>query len=93
MTERDEFIYKIAKELVANGLTMSVHQLVAVLNAAGKTTDAGEPHRYGAQGPYKVARTVYDRVLQELGPDEASKVAIAFTKPDGSLAWEDAEVA
>ena len=82
------FIYATASRLVANGTTISGQQLAALMDVHGFRTSYGSRYTGHGRGIHKAIDCAYSAVEYALGTAEAKKVAVAFTKADGTYAYK-----
>lgn len=87
MKNKVDFIKKRADLLCAAHRTESAADLAAALNAAGLRTEGGLPFA-GGRGTYGLIRQSYRRIEAEYGTPAAGPIADAFTKPDGTYAYD-----
>lgn len=89
MNKKKYYIWQLANFLMTHNMRMSGEELAEHLNRNNFLTTYGTEY-VGGRGTYKLIKEVYDWLENTLQlPDEASKVALAFVKPDGSNAWEE----
>jgi hypothetical protein len=72
-------------QLSHNG--MSVPELASRLNKLGLRDSRGRRYR-GKRGTYHMVSAVYHRLEQDDRETEATRVADAFPRPDGTYAYE-----
>lgn len=78
----------VAKELVKRGSTMTAQTLVLLLNEVDQFRKSGWQYSKERRGPYRSIGAAW-RYYQSVGREvEAKYIAVAFTKRDGSHAWE-----
>ncbi len=83
-----EAISRIALELRRQHSCMSARSLcVDILNKAGHRTDAGTEYTGNGKGPCRLCATAYRR-FEQIEPDVADAIAVAFTKDNGFYAYE-----
>lgn len=83
------FIYETALRLAEADSTMSGQSLAGLMNARGLRTTHGTPYTGHGRGIHKAIDRAYQSVARSLGDAEAKKVALAFTKMDGTYAYKD----
>ena len=83
-----EAIRLIAEELNRHGATMSAIYLVDILNAAGHRTQRGGKYTGTPPGIYETISKAYTYYDSNGESSAADKIAKAFTRPDGSYAYE-----
>ncbi|HTV16408.1 MAG TPA: phospholipase D family protein [Acidobacteriaceae bacterium] len=66
---------------------ISMPELARRLNRRHLFTRGGRPYS-GKRGTYTMVKAAYQWVREEMGAQTASEIAYAFTKPDGTLAWD-----
>lgn len=88
MNEKRLYIWQLADFLDARDKTMSGEELADHLNRNNFRTEYDTEYK-GLRGIYTLIRRTYDWLHDDLELHaEASKVAGAFVKPDGSHAWD-----
>lgn len=88
MNEKKLYIWQLADFLDARDKTMSAKELADHLNRNDMLTDYDTKYK-GERGTYRLISMTYKWLKDELNLiDEASKVAGAFVKSDGSHAWD-----
>lgn len=88
MNEKKMYIWQLADFLTSKNKIMSGEELAAHLNRNEIVTEYDSEYQ-GGRGVYTLIRTTYHWLHDDLQlPNEASKVAGAFVKPDGTHAWE-----
>lgn len=85
MTETFFYIRDLGVRLYDTNKTISCQELSECLNSKKFTTQRGESYK-GGRGIYKLVGAVYRWLCDEGLEDDAYKVAMAFTKIDGSYA-------
>lgn len=83
------FIYTTASRLVSTGTTISGQQLAALMDLNGLRTSYGSRYTGHGRGIHRAIDFAYRAVNRTLGQSEAAKVALAFTKSDGTYAYSD----
>lgn len=84
--DKFNYIRFSAKLLVENKTTMTALDLVEELNNRNYFTDRGESF-LGGEGIYKLISSTYKRLVDSGNQEDADSVAVAFTKQDGSYAY------
>lgn len=88
MKEKKLYIWKLADFLYLNNKVMSGEELAEHLNRNDFLTSYGSEYA-GGRGTYKLISETWHWLNDELKfPKEAAKVATAFVKPDGNVAYE-----
>lgn len=88
MNEKKLYIWQLADFLSNRDKKMSGEELAAHLNRNGIYTEYDSEYQ-GGRGIYTLIRNTYHWLHDDLGlTEEASKIADAFVKPDGTHAWE-----
>lgn len=92
MTDRDKKMQAIldrAQKLRKAGLTETMADLAAWLNANGFKSGWGNPY-WGGRGVAKLVHCAYDYVFTEMGLGKAGAepIAMAFTDQHGHHAWD-----
>lgn len=88
MNQKKLYIWQLAAFQRRYRMTMSGDELAAHLNRNEFLTGTGEQFK-GGRGTYTLIQETYRWVADELGlPKDASKVARAFVKPDGTYAYK-----
>jgi len=77
----------LARALGQTGRTMRAHDLAVELNRLGLTTGYGTPFGQG-RGIYSHVKAVYAQLVAEGRQIDADAVAVAYTRDDGSYAYE-----
>lgn len=85
--ENKEYVRRLAKFLAMNKTTMTAEHLAQHLNWNGFETSYGDEYA-GGRGTYRLIHTTYDWLVLIDQQDDADCVASAFTKPDGSFAYD-----
>lgn len=87
MNKKRQYIWQLADFLCNQGKVMSGEELAAHLNRNGIFTEYDTEYQ-GGRGIYTLIRSTYHWLHDEMAlEEEASKVAEAYVKPDGSHAW------
>lgn len=87
LAAKHHFIWETAQDLHDKGEQMTGQQLAQLLNEKGFVTDYGSPYA-GGRGIYRLVKSTWTWLHKtENNPSEASKVAHAFVKANGQLAW------
>ena len=84
-----QHIYDLASFLQKHAMTIPVPLLAEYLNHNRFTTRYGAKHE-GKRGSYTLIESVYRWVYDKYGSEEAAKVALSFTLPNGGYAYEKA---
>jgi hypothetical protein len=88
MNEKKIYVWQLADFLCSKSKVMSGEELAAHLNRNGMLTEYDTEY-VGTRGIYTLIRVTYWWLKDDLQlPEEASKVAQAYIKPDGSYAYE-----
>ena len=87
MNQAKSLVLRVALALGRSGKTMPAPDLVPMLNAAGIRTTRGVPYTGGGRGIYTLVRATYDELVGLGRQADADAVAAAFTRPDGSYAY------
>jgi hypothetical protein len=87
MNSKKLYLWKRAAFLHEHGMSMSGEELAAHLNRNGFLTIYGTQYE-GTRGTYTLIRETWNWVNTLGLPKEAEKIAHAFVKPDGTLAWD-----
>ena len=88
MINKKLYIWKLADFLVQNKMRMSGDELASHLNRNEFLTNYGSQYE-GGRGTYRLIHETYKWLHDDLNlKDEASKIAEAFVKPDGTYAYE-----
>lgn len=88
MLQKKLYLWKLATFLTSNGMFMSGDELADHLNRNNFLTSYGTEYQ-GGRGTYRLIRETYWWAHEIMGEEEATKVAHAFVKPDGSYAYEE----
>jgi hypothetical protein len=83
---KKEYIGHLANVLVSNNTTMTGEKLAHHLNEIGFKTSYGTEYR-GERGTYKLISDTYDWFVANGKQADADNIAHAFTKPDGTYAY------
>lgn len=86
MSEKMEFVAKLADQLFSSRSAMSGQALANELNANGFLTDKGKPY-VGGRGIYRFISATDDTLTIGLRGAEANSVVYAFTKANGDYGW------
>lgn len=88
MSRKKLYIWRLAQFLSINEKKMSVSELADHLNRNGFRTSYGEQYA-GERGTLRLISMTYRWIDAELGlgGDEATPIAVAFVKRDGSYAY------
>jgi len=81
-----QFVSNLAQQLHAQGQTMMAYDLANQLNANGIKTTYGSTYA-GARGTYTLIEATYHWLDNQGLSNDAHLVAVAFTKPDGTYAY------
>lgn len=84
---KKEFIKNLALDLRSKGEKMKAPDLCDELNNKIYTTDSGNPFDREGRGIYKLLSGTYKTLKDQGKNNEAEAVAEAFTKPDGTYAF------
>lgn len=84
--DKREYVSRLANFLTANGKTMNAKNLVNHLNWNDIRTQRGTKYR-GGRGIYKLIHATYDWLVANGRQGDATNVAKAFKKPDGTYAY------
>ena len=88
MNRKKWYIWQLGTFLHAHKMTMSGQELADHLNRNNFKTSYGTEFE-GARGTYTLIEATWRWVNNDLGlEDEASNIALAFVKPDGTHAWD-----
>jgi hypothetical protein len=88
MNQKKLYVWQLAAFLSHFEMKMSWKELADHLNRNRFLTGTGQKYK-GERGTYTLIKETYRWVKEELGlKKEASKVAQAFVKPDGSYAYK-----
>lgn len=87
MATKANFISEIASILVRQGQHMAVPDLAQLMNSNYILTSNGKPYS-GERGTYTFLDAVYRRLESQGRQADAHNVAEAFTRRDGSHAWD-----
>ena len=82
-----QFVLQTAQQLNAQGQKMMAYDLANQLNANGIKTSYGSTYA-GARGTYTLIDATYKWLDNQGLTNDAHLVAIAFTKPDGTYAYD-----
>jgi len=85
--DKKEYIKRLATFLCENGTTMAANELAEHLNRNKFKTSYGTEYE-GGRGTYTLIHATYDWLVTNGKQIEADSVASAFTKPDGSYAFD-----
>jgi len=85
--ESKEYVAVIGNFLAEHGTKMSAEELAAHLNRNDFRTGYNTPYA-GGRGVYKLIHATYDWLVAQGKQKDADAVASAFTKTDGSYAYE-----
>lgn len=85
--EKKEYISKLGIFLNDNNTTMAVNELADHLNRNGFKTSYESDFK-GERGTYKLIHSVYNWLVNNSQLIEAKAVACAFTKADGTYAFD-----
>lgn len=85
--EKFKFIVALARALSADKSTMRVTTLATLLNEVGFRDSYGLEYA-GGRGTYTLVHAVYDWAADNTSQEDADAVAQAYTKEDGSYAYE-----
>lgn len=84
--DKYEYVRFSAKLLVKKKTTMTALDLVKELNYRNFSSNRGEAF-VGRQGIYKLISSTHKRLVDSGNQEDADEVARAFTKQDGSYAY------
>ena len=88
MNKKKLYIWKLANFLWMNDMKMGVEELATHPNRNNFKTGYDTQYE-GGRGTYTLVSATYRWVHDELGlPDEATAIAEAYVKPDGTHAWD-----
>jgi hypothetical protein len=89
MNEKKNYIWQLASFLYSCKMKMSGEELADHLNRNNFLTSYGTEYQ-GGRGTYKLIRETYHWLESELNlPNEATKIADVYVKPDGTHAYEE----
>jgi hypothetical protein len=83
---KKEYIGHLANVLVSNNTTMTGENIAHHLNEIGFKTSYGTEYE-GGRGTYKLISDTYDWFVAKGKQADADNIAHAFTKPDGTYAY------
>jgi hypothetical protein len=86
MIEKKLYIWRLGTFLHAHKMHMSAQELATHLNRNRFRTEYGSEFE-GLRGTYTLIRATWQWVTNEFGEVEATGIALAFVKPDGTHAW------
>lgn len=87
MNKKKHYIWQLAVFLSNHNMTMSAEELADHLNRNKFLTSYGAEYQ-GGRGTYKLIKETWDWLQNNLQlPDEATKIAKAFVKSDGTYAY------
>lgn len=88
METKKFYIWQLAAFLASHGMTMSAEELADHLNRNNFLTSYGTEYQ-GGRGTYKLIKETWEWLQTGLKlPNEATKVAESFVKPDGTYAYD-----
>ena len=88
MNKKKLYIWHLADFLSRHNMLMSGEELAEHLNRNQFLTSYGSQYE-GGRGTYKLISETWNWVHDELGlKEEATKIAKAFVKPDGTYAYK-----
>jgi hypothetical protein len=88
MNAKKLYIWRLARFLHGEGMTMSGGELASHLNRNSVLTSYGEEYK-GKRGTYKLVKETWKWVHHDLGlPEEAECIAKAFVDALGNFAYE-----
>jgi len=88
MNEKKLYVWQLADFLSNHDMRMSGEELADHLNRNNFLTNYGTEYQ-GGRGTYTLIRETWNWLQHDLQlPEEASKIAEAFVKPDGSYAYQ-----
>lgn len=88
MNRKKVYVWRLGAFLHSNRMTMSGEELAAHLNRNGFKMVKGKDYE-GLRGTYSLLTHTWRWVNNDLGlHDEAKKIAEAFVKPNGKVAWK-----
>ena len=88
MNSKKLYVWRLASFLNQYGMKMSGDELADHLNRNSFLTSYREEYQ-GGRGTYRLIGETWKWVNDDLGlKDEASKIALAFVKKDGTPPWE-----
>lgn len=85
--DKKEYIRRLANFLIENGTQMSAQELAEHLNRNNFKTGYGTEYE-GGRGTYTLIHATYDWLVSIGNQNDANHVANAFTKADGSYAFD-----
>tara|TARA_R110002020_G_scaffold203325_4_gene406958 strand:+ start:3153 stop:3416 length:264 start_codon:yes stop_codon:yes gene_type:complete len=85
--DNKQYVLEVATVLNRAGVTLAASQLADIMNQFGRTTTYGAQYA-GLRGTYTLIHATYDWLANRGDQADADIVAQAFTKPDGSFAYD-----
>ncbi|RXG13257.1 hypothetical protein [Leeuwenhoekiella aestuarii] len=85
--DNKQYVFELATVLHRAKATLPASELANVLNEFNHLTTYGSQYS-GGRGTYKLISDTYAWLVKNGNQNGADIVAIAFTKPDGSYAYE-----
>jgi hypothetical protein len=85
--DNKQYVLEVATVLNRAGATLPASELANIMNTFGRTTTYGTTYA-GLRGTYTLIHATYDWLDNQRRAADAEIVANAFTKPDGSYAYD-----
>jgi hypothetical protein len=93
MNNTQQYVAELAVFLHSREMRMSARELAEHLNLNNLPTGYGTPYVPEGRGIYRLLSTLYSALAAQNRMPEAEAVAEAFTKEDGSYAYDAARAA
>ncbi len=81
------FVWGVANGVLKRDTTMTVQELIEILNFNHFKTEGNDVYK-GGRGSYHFISELYQYFVQMDNQEAADDIAAAFTKSDGSYAYE-----
>ena len=84
--DNKQYVFEVATLLDRAGTNLPAAELANIMNQFGRTTTYGTEYA-GLRGTHTLIHVTYDWLVAQGNQNGADIVATAFTKPDGSYAY------